>query len=54
MNPTSTCPDAPALDLPAHGLDAVVRAGGHYYNDESRVARFVRAVAGYTLPALRL
>jgi cysteine desulfurase / selenocysteine lyase len=48
MNTTSTCPARPALDLPARGWDALVRAGVRYYNDESEVERFVRAVAGYT------
>jgi selenocysteine lyase/cysteine desulfurase len=32
------------LELPAGGADALVRTSAHYYNDESKVARFVRAV----------
>ena len=32
------------LDMHARGLDALVRAGIHYYNDEDEVARFLAAL----------
>jgi selenocysteine lyase/cysteine desulfurase len=32
------------LDMHARGLDALVRAGVHYYNDEDEVARFLAAL----------
>jgi cysteine desulfurase / selenocysteine lyase len=45
MNVTVSTVASTRFDMEARGLDAIVRASVHYYNDEDEVARFCAAVS---------
>jgi selenocysteine lyase/cysteine desulfurase len=46
MNVTVSSVASTRFDMEARGLDQVVRASVHYYNDEAEIDRFVAAVRG--------
>lgn len=46
VNVTVSGRSSTLIDMSARGLDAVVRASVHYYNDETEIDRLVRTVAG--------
>jgi selenocysteine lyase/cysteine desulfurase len=46
INVTVSGRSSTLIDMSARGLDAVVRASVHYYNDETEIDRLVRTVGG--------
>ena len=48
MNVTTSTVTSTRFDMEARGLNEVVRASVHYYNDEDEIERFCEGVRGMT------